>query len=102
MKKFYYFVFERQISDWDDLSEKEQLNLLKKVDALLENELLPQNFNAFMNCLRSNKTIQKRCYRLLGIYVPCNLIGWVMSKHFFVKEYGYNPKLELIDLISEK
>ena len=115
-------VFEQQIAEWDNRSASEQVKILEKVNDYFNLTFFKLSGKAQWKCSYDNaifcvvnanasemevdgrtsaKILQKKAQRKLGVYVPLNLLQWIISKRVKTDTCGYNPQLEFSTLICK-
>ena len=115
-------VFEQQIAEWDNRSASEQVKILEKVNDYFNLTFFKLSGKAQWKCSYDNaifcvvnanasemevdgrtsaKILQKKAQRKLGVYVPLNLLQWIISKRVKTDTCGFNPNLEFSTLICK-
>ena len=115
-------VFEQQIAEWDNRSASEQEEILEKVNSYFNLTFFKLSAKPEWKCSYDNaifcvvnanaseievdgrtsaKILQKKAQRKLGVYVPLNLLQWIISKRVKTDTCGFNPNLEFSTLICK-
>lgn len=115
-------VFEQQIAEWDNRSALEQTEILEKVNDYFNLTFFKLSAKPEWKCSYDNaifcvvnanasemevdgrtsaKILQKKAQRKLGVYVPLNLLQWIISKRVKTDTCGFNPNLEFSTLICK-